>query len=166
MAELAIFWDGDSPEAFARKLLIADRRLENMRPVLEDIRSEVIIPGMKETFERGGRPQWRRLATSTIERKSRLGGLNAHRKLVRSGLLEKRVQYKVTYPIKKNTMTSDLDAAPYWRFHQEGDGVPQRVILKLTEQDQRHAARLFLVHVATIMETSLRTTAAKFVRIP
>lgn len=153
-----ITWDGDTPAAFARKLLVADKRLENFNPLLKNIRDTIVRPGIRKNFDVGGRPKWKPLSSATLKRKR---GSNTSRILIHSGALKRAASAQRTFPVKRNEMVADLDRIPYWRYHQFGEGVPKRVILKMTNDEQAAAGRMLSLHVAEVLETTLRGASSK-----
>ncbi len=147
---LDISWSGRSAADFSRVFAVA-AQVDNFKPALQDIASEVIGPSIQKDFDVGGRPPWTPLAQSTIRKKSRQGAASPSKILVHSGALEKAASDHKKYTINRDTLRAWPFGNRYWGFHQVGDGVPQRVIMMLQAADRSDITRLFANYIRTFM---------------
>ncbi len=146
---LEISWAGRDASDFARTFFVA-AQVDNFRPLLNDIASDVISPSVRQNFAAGGRPGWQALAPSTLASKASRG--HSSRILVATGALEAAASDVSNYVITKDELRASPGAIPYWGFHQTGGGnLPQRTIMMLQEQDRTRINFLWAKFIRTFM---------------
>lgn len=147
---LDISWVGRDAKDYSRVFAVA-ASVDNFRPVLTNIASEVIGPSIAANFEQGGRPAWKPLAASTVEKKARQGARDPNKILVHSGALEAAATNAAGYRITNESLEAAPFGIPYWGYHQTGSGVPKRVIMMLQAADRSKITRLMAMYIRTYM---------------
>lgn len=162
---LTINWEGRSAKDFARVFAVA-ASVNDFSEVFEEIAQDIISPSIKQNFEVGGRPPWRPLADSTIQRKSAEGVPNPAKILVHSGAMETAATDHYNYQITKDEMRAAPWGIHYWGYHQVGDGVPKRVIMMLQAADRSAINRAFANFFRQFMVIDKVTGARSFTSGP
>lgn len=147
---LEISWAGRSASDFARQFIVA-ANIKNFSAPLKKIGEEVVAPSITANFDSQGRPSWRPLAASTVERKSSAGVSDPSRILVHTGALKEAATNASNYHVSKDELVAMPFGIDYWVYHQTGGGVPQRVIMMLQSQDRTKVTRIIADFVRTFM---------------
>lgn len=150
MISLDISWAGRSASDFSRVFNTA-AVIDNFKPVLEEVASEVVAPSIKDNFAQGGRPGWRPLAESTVRKKARQGASDPSKILVHTGALQRAATDAGNYQVTSDEMKAAPFGINYWGYHQVGDGVPKRVIMMLQAADRSKINRLLSNYIRTFM---------------
>ena len=148
--ELDISWEGRSASDFARSFDVA-ANIKSFRPALQEIGQKVVAPSISVNFQVGGRPAWRPLSESTIERKSRAGYDSPSKILVATGAMEAAATNPGNYKVTDDELRAAPFGIDYWGFHQAGSGVPQRVIMMLQSLDRTKVNKIFADYLRQFM---------------
>jgi phage gpG-like protein len=114
------------------------------RELLESAVREVAIPSIAANFQAGGRPSWKELADSTLERRER-ADLDS-RPLIASGAGRAEALDRDRWTITRTEAAYHAPPGPI-RFHQHGadDGhFPARPFVRLQPEDERALDRIGL----------------------
>jgi phage gpG-like protein len=149
---VAIFQFVSTTNVLARDLArLAASTQTGTRSLLESAVDEVVRPSMTANFEAGGRPAWKPLAESTLQRRERQG--LGDRPLIASGqgmaAALDRSRWLITRSAASYPGGGWSGPGAHMRFHQEGtdDGLPARAFLQLQPEDERALDRVGLAWV-------------------
>lgn len=128
---------------------LLDLKLRDFKEPLESALDLVILPSIQENFNVGGRPPWKRLATSYV----------LYRKpgpiLIQTHALERATQAKSNWNVTSDSLEmTGLSEAYYGRFHQAGTRrMPARPFVLYQPEDVEHIVQIFEIWVDGLIDT-------------
>jgi phage gpG-like protein len=154
---MVLFPQIDATGSFVRdsKLLAADLdmaalSIKSLREPLTRSVKQVIIPSIRKNFDAEGRPAWRPLADSTVERRG-----TSHPILNEKGTLKKRAtQFNIWTIDRDSAAITGLDSrVKYAGYHQGGTSrMPQRAFIMYQDEDERAIEEIFYEFIVSRLE--------------